>query len=496
MTKRNDIAARLALGSIMLMVPACHLPCLRDASSSPALPAAYSTTPAESVSTENSSQINVDDFFQDPLLSSLIHQAASDNRELKILNEEIEVARNEILARRGAYLPFLGFGARAGLEKPSRFTPQGAVEDQLQFEPGRPFPDPLPNFLVGLDVFWQLDIWRELRNARDAANQRYFAAVEQRNSFVTKMVSEVAENYYRLMALDQRLDTLNQTIILQQKSLELAKSRKDAGRGTELGVQRFEAEVRKNESEKLIVQQDMIEAENRINTLLNRYPQTVNRATTGFLNLTIQTLQVGVPAQLLQYRPDIRQAERELLAAGLDVKVARAHFYPRVDLGAGVGYEALNPRYIFFTPESLIYNVVGNLTVPLINRAAIKAEYQTANAKQLQAVYHYQQVIVNAFVEVVNRISMAENFGKSIELKKQQLAALEASVETSTKLFENARVEYVEVLLAQRDMMEARLVLIDTKKEQLGAIVKAYQALGGGNLLNNAGATPSSANCE
>lgn len=195
---------------------------------------------------------------------------------------------------------------------------------------------------------------------------------------------------------------------------------------------------------------------------------------------------------MLQNRPDIRQAERELTAAGLDVKVARAHFYPRIDITGGVGYEAFNPTYMFLTPESLIGGIAGNLVVPLINKKAIQAEYKSANAKQLQALYNYQRVILTAFTEVVNRMSKVENYGKSLAIKKQQLEWLQASVDTATKLFQNARAEYVEVLLAQRDLNEVRMVLIETKKEQLAAIVNAYQALGGGNFVTSP--NPTSAN--
>jgi multidrug efflux system outer membrane protein len=137
---------------------------------------------------------------------------------------------------------------------------------------------------------------------------------------------------------------------------------------------------------------------------------------------------------------------------------------------------------LFLTPESLIGNVAGNLVVPLINTKAIQAEYLTANAKQLQAVYNYQRVILTAFTEVINRVSKEENYRRSIEIKRQQLESLQASVDTASKLFQSARTEYVEVLLAQRDLMEARMVLIETKKEQLAAVVNAYQALGGGDL--------------
>lgn len=479
--------------SMMLVLPSCQIPCLRGPDPAPPVPTGFDRANnagpdqppdfRDANSSENSACLGVDEFFGDPALTFLIDQALAGNRELKILNEEIQIARNEILFRRSQYLPFVTYGARAGLEKNSQYTPLGAAEEQLTYPGEHHFPDPVPNFLGSLNLFWQLDIWRELRNARDAAAQRYVAACEKRNFFVTRMVAEIAEDYYTLMALDKRLENLDQTTRLQEKSLEFAKSRKEAGRDTELAVQRFQAEVRKNKSEILIIRQEIIEAENRINLILNRFPQPVEFTNEEFLDLQLRALHVGIPAQLLQNRPDIRQAERELAAAGLDIKVARAHFYPRLDITGAVGLEAFNPKYIFSTPESLIYNVAADLAGPLINRKAIQAEYMTANAKQLQALYEYQLTVLKAFTEVVNYVAKADNFTRSIEVKKLQLESLEASVDAATDLFQNARAEYVEVLLAQRDLRDARMGLIDTKNEQLSAIVNAYQALGGGNLL-------------
>ncbi len=194
-----------------------------------------------------------------------------------------------------------------------------------------------------------------------------------------------------------------------------------------------------------------------------------------------------MPSQLLQNRPDIRQAERELAAAGLDVLVARKRFLPVMTITSGVGYEAFNPRYLFITPEALVDNVAGQLVGPLINFKAIKADYLAANARQLQTVYNYQRVIINAVTEVINRMSKVQNYRSSIEIKKQAVQALEASVAAATNLFQNPcgdnRVDYLDVLTAQRELVEARRLLIDTKKEQLSAIINTYQALGGGGYL-------------
>ncbi|MFM7108951.1 MAG: TolC family protein [Planctomycetaceae bacterium] len=464
--------------AVLPALAGCRITKLRQADPQPVVPASFNgaATP------DNSVQVGIREFFDDPVLVRYIAQGLAGNQQLKILAEDIRIADNEVLRRRGAYWPFLTFGGGAGLEKPSLFTPLGAVDANLPYLPGQFFPDPLPDFLFGANLSWQVDIWRQLRNARDAATLRYLGTADGRNYVVTRLVADIADNYYGLMARDQRLENLDKIIALQEQSLKFAEARKAAARGTELAVKRFEAEVRKNQSEKLIVRQEIIEVENRINYLLGRFPEPVGRASARFFEIMLRPLRVGLPSQLLRNRPDIRQAERELEAAGIDIRVARANFYPRLMISSGVGYEAFNMKYLVFTPESLIYSVAGNLVAPLINRTAIRADYQNANARQLQSIYRYQQVVINAFTEVINRINMVENYTRSIEIKQQQLAALEASVTSATNLFQNARVEYMDVLFAQRDLIDARMVLIDTKRQQLSAVVNAYQALGGGLL--------------
>lgn len=410
-----------------------------------------------------------------------MQEALANNLDLKRLAQDIEIANNEVLLRRGAYLPFVSLRAGAGRDRSSRFTRDGAVDEQLTID-DRPIRNPLPDFLLAANVSWQVDIWRKLRNARDAASLRFLATAEGRNYVVTRMVAEIADNYYALMALDRRLENLNQTIKLQEDSQKLAQAKKDAGQGTELGVQRFVAEVKRNQSEKLIVQQEIVERENRINFLAGRFPQPVERSSADFLNLELPKVCVGVPAQLLLNRPDIRQAERELEAAGLEVMVARAEFFPSLDITAGLGYRVFNPKFLF-NPDAFVGNLAGDLTAPVFNRAAIKAAYATANARQLQALYEYQRVILDAFTEVINRVNQVENYRKSIEIKREQLQALEKSVTVANQLFQGARAEYIEVLFAQRDALEARQVLIETKRQQLAGVVFAYQALGGGGLL-------------
>lgn len=467
------------IGIAITSLSGCQIPLLRPADSGAAIPERF---PAGESTAPLTARLCVDEYYKDPVLTQLVQDGLANNLELKMLDEEIQLASSEVVARRGAYLPFIGINGGAGFDKPSRFTRDGAVEEGLEIAPDRGFPNPTPDYLGSLSMLWRIDIWRELRNARDAAQKRYEAAIERRTNAAIRLTAEIAETYFELMALDRRMEYLGIIIELQEKSLESAKSKKDAGRATELPVQRFLAEIRKNQAEKKIVAQKSIEAQNRLNQALGRYPQAIVRSAEKFFEIDVTAINVGLPREFLQNRPDIRQAENELTAAGLDILVAKARFYPSLDITASVGYRAFNPRYLV-KPEALMYGVAGDLAAPLINRSAIRADYLGANARQLQAVYNYQQVVLKAYIDVVNQLSKAEQYRLSLVLKKQQLEALESSVDVATKLFQNARAEYVEVLLAQRDLLDARMELIETKQQQLSSIVRVYQALGGGSCV-------------
>lgn len=469
------IARVIALSAMLVVLPSCGIPSLRRAEPGPGVPPSFNGV----TSPDNSAQLRIEEFYNDRMLTCLIEKALADNRELKVMNEEVQIASNEILARSGAYLPFVSVGAGAGLNRLSRFTLDGAAIRVDPYLPGKFFSNPYGNYQANFGLTWQLDIYRQLRNARDAAGERYAAAAERRNYYVTTLVADIAENFYRLMALDKRLENLDQIIQLQERSLEIAQARKEATRSTELGVLRFQAEVQRNQSEKLIIGQQIIQGENRINYLVNRYPQRVERMSAGFYETTIHPLAVGVPSQLLQNRPDIRRAERELAATGLDVKVARANFFPQLVINGTVGLKSLVISHLF-EPQAVLGDIAAGLVGPFVNRRAIRAQYQTANATQLQAVYNYQRVILEAFTQVTNRVTMVENYTRSLEIKRQQLASLERAVQFADDLFQNARIEYIDVLFAQRDLRDARTTLIDTKAEQLAAIVNTYQALGGG----------------
>ena len=440
----------------------------------------FNSTDIDSQGTANVAKLNWRDYFDDVNLTVLIDTALSKNQELNIFLQEIEIAKNEVSARTGMYLPFVDFGAGAGFDKVGEYTRFGALENNLDIKPSNGFPEPLTNYGIGPRASWEIDIWRKLRNAKKSALKKFLASLEGRNFLVTNLISEVANSYYELRALDNQLDIVKQNVVIQTNALETVKLEKQGARVTELAVRRFEGQVSKTNSLQYEIQQKIFETENKINFLLGRFPQPVGRDTRALVDVEPHAVAAGIPSQLLQHRTDIKQAELEIAAAELDVKVAKAAFYPSLNISAEMGYEAYRLGSLLKTPESFFYNLTGNLTGPLINRRAITADYYNANAKQIQAVVNYERTILNAFIEAANQISNVKNLKANYALKAKQVASLSTASDIANTLFTAARADYTEVLLTQRDAIESRFELVETRMRQMKAMVNLYRALGGG----------------
>lgn len=419
-------------------------------------------------------------FFTDPNLVSLIETALKNNQELLITLQEIEIAKSGVLAKKGKLSPSVSAGVGAGLKKAGRYTSEGAGDATTEIEPGKEMPDPLGNFEGGLTANWEIDIWKKLRTEKESAVAHYLSTVEGKNFVLSNLIEEVANNYYELLALDNQLDIIQQYIKLQERALEISKIQKEAAAATELAVKKFEAELAKSKASEYTIRQQITEKENEINALLGRYPQPIVRTKESFMSTIPQTVYTGIPSQLLSNRPDIKRAELELKASKLDVEAARKEFYPSLEISATLGLEAFKPSYLVKMPESIAYNIAGELAGPLINKSAIKANFQTADARQIQALYEYDKTILNAYLDVANMMSKIKNIDQYYQLKSQETKALDQSIDIANQLFRNSRADYLEVLLNQRDALDAKMELIEAKQKQLSTVVDIYKSLGGG----------------
>lgn len=419
-------------------------------------------------------------FFTDPNLVSLIETALKNNQELMITLQEIEIAKSGVLAKKGRLTPTVSAGIGAGVSKAGRYTSEGAGDATTEIEPGKEMPDPLGNFEGGLTANWEIDIWKKLRTEKESAIAHYLSTVEGKNFVLSNLIEEIADNYYELLALDNQLDIIQQYTKLQQKALEISKIQKEAAAATELAVKKFEAELAKSKATEYTIRQQITEKENEINALCGRYPQPIIRSKGDFMEMIPQTVYTGIPSQLLANRPDIKQAELELKSAKLDVEAARKEFYPTLEISATLGLEAFKPSYLVKLPESMAASLVGELAGPLINKSAIKANFQTADARQIQSLYEYDKTILNAYLDVANLMSKVKNIDQYYKLKSEETKALEQSIDIANQLFRNSRADYLEVLLNQRDALDAKMELVEAKQKQLSTVVDIYKSLGGG----------------
>lgn len=465
---------KAALGLLLLAGCAPKIP-VRDPQVS--LPSAYAapTSVGDSLAQTRWSAV-----YTDPGLAELITVALDNNQELRILEQEIFIARSEFRGRQGEIFPSVGVGLGVGTEKVGRFTSQGASDADDPIVDGELVPEVLNNVDVGFVASWEVDVWRKLRNSRDAAQQRYLATVEGRNFAVTQLVAEIANTWYELLALDSELAALQSNVDLQQEAITAVRLQLQAARVTALAVQRFEAALLDSQSRQYRLRQQITETENHLNLLCGRPPQPIARDASDFTALAPVVPRAGVPPQLLEDRPDVRAAERELAAAHLDVQVARAMFYPALSIDAELGVEAFEAAYLATLPESLLFGVSGRLLGPLLNRRALKANHSAATARQRQAVLDYERAVITAYAEVETELARTENLSRAVDLRAQQATLLQQAVETSGGLFQSARADYLEVLTTRQEALESQIALIEAKQQQLSASVNVYQALGGG----------------
>lgn len=448
-------------------------------------PSTFEGSAATSVG-ESSARIPFEQFFTDPHLIALVQRALADNPDLPLALTRVEMARAYVTAATGAQLPRVGLAAGAGARKFGLYTMDGAGNATTEITPGQLVPTHLPDFSVGLMASWEVDVWGKLSSQKRSSVARYLASVEATQWIVSQLVRQVASAYYELLAADVSRRVLEESLQRHREALEVMRLQKQAGTATELAVQQFLQGVSDTEAQLAETEQRIGVAQNQLNLLLGRYPSDITREPEQLFETADKPLDVGIPSALLRNRPDVRQAELEVEAARCDVAAARAAFYPELTITAGLGLQAFNPRYLLDVPSSLAYNAGAGLFAPLVNRGAIEADFSVANARQAEALYTYQKVLLQAYTDVVNGLLGINAAREVLRLKAQQKEATSAAIEISNALFQAGKATYFEVLLAQQNRLTAELDRVRAAKTLRIARVDVYGALGGGSLPTNA----------
>lgn len=418
-------------------------------------------------------------FRHDPNLSALIDTVLAGNPDLKMATERIRMAGAMAAQARGMMLPQVNAGVTPSLRKFGLYTMDGAGNIVTEMENGKLIPVDLPDFMLGMQASWEADLWGKLKDRKAAARARFMATESARQLLRTTLVAEVASAYYELVAADQELRMLDQTIALQEEALSLVRVQKEASVVNQLAVQQFEAQWLDQQGLRMQVRQLITDTEARINALAGRFNAPIPRDTAFFSGTALLSLRPGVPARMLQNRPDIRQAEWELTAARADLDASRKAYLPSLMITGSTALQAYRPGALFLFPESIAYSLIGGLVGPILNRNQLAGEFTKADALRREAVYNYQSKISQAYLEVHRELRRLENLQQIFDLKRKESEILLGAVDVSRELFRYGRADYLEVLLARQNALRVNMELIEARRMQFLTAVRLYRALGG-----------------
>jgi outer membrane protein, multidrug efflux system len=422
-------------------------------------------------------------FFSDPNLAALIDTALQRNLDLAMALQRIEMARADILEREGYLLPSVQAEAQGGVRRYGEYTQEGVGNYDTNFSdninPDQRMSNPLPEYFLGARSTWEVDLWGKLRTRRKAAYTRFLATQKGRQLVITNLVADIARHYYELLTLDNQLKILQRNAELQKKAVETIVIQKQGGRANELAVRQFRAQLLNTQSLELQIKQQIMEVETQINTLLGRFAQPITRGSPILQQSIPEKISVGVPAQMLRRRPDVQQAELELLATGADLQAARLAFLPSLNLNAYLGLNAFRST-VLFSPASVAYGLLAGLAAPIINRKGLKAGRNRAQAQSMEALYAYNKAVLTAFQEAALNMRTLENLRKISELKSQETEELQQGVSVSNDLFMAGYATYLEVITAQRTVLAAELEQTTIQQRKFIALVDLYRSLGGG----------------
>lgn len=405
--------------------------------------------PSDTVSTAS---VAWDKIFTDPILQEWIRLGLEHNTDMKVASLKVEEAQAYLLAARRALLPGASVSVSGGIY-PGTFNSQ-------------------------IGVNWDADIFGSLRNSKRKAEAALMQTEAAKEAVQTQLVATIANSYYMLLMLDEQLKISNRTVKTWDENIRAMEALKRAGKTNEAAVLQAKANKLSVEANVLTLEKEILAVENSFCALLGTVPMGIHRGNIADQELP-HRLCAGVPAELLSKRPDVKQAEMTLAQCFYDTNIARAAFYPSLNLSGALGWTTGNGS-IVLDPGALITNLIGSIAQPIFNRGALKAKKLAAESKYKQALYGFRQSLLDAGVEVNNAISMWETAKRRVEIDKKQIVSLQAAVWNTQLLMKHGNASYLEVLTAQKNLLQVELGEVSDRYDEFQSVVNLYHALGGG----------------
>lgn len=415
--------------------------------------------PAMTEDTMSLADFSWKELFTDTVLQQLIEKGIANNTDLNIARLKVREAEALLTSSKLAYLPSVSL------------TPQGTIKSIEGNSPTKTY-----NLAASAD--WELDIFGRLTNAKREAKAVLEQSQAYKQAVQTQLIATIANSYYTLLMLDKQLDISRRTAEIWAENLRVMKALKKAGQTTEMAVAQIEASKLSVDASLLSLEQQITEVENSLSSLLGVVPQRIDCSTLDMQSFP-DTLSVGVPLQLLQRRPDVRQSEAALAEAFYTTNRAYSAFYPAITLSGSAGWTNAAGA-IISNPGEWLFSAVGALVQPLFNRGQNIANLKVAKARQEEALLTFRQTLLNAGTEVNDALLQWQVARRRLDLDRQQIISLQSAVRSSELLMRHSSQNYLEVLTARQTLLDAELSAVSDRFEEIQGVINLYHALGGG----------------
>lgn len=419
--------------------------------------------------TANIANVSWKEIFTDPILQKHISKALENNLDIRIALQNITSAEAYVKQSKAAYQPTLSIGPNYTFQTQSINTQFGQIIGERRY---------VNQFDITASLGWEADLWGKLKAQEKAQLATYLGTVEAHKAVKSDLIASLASSYYQLLTYDSQKRIITETIKVREQNLETTKALKTAGTLTEVAVQQSEALVYNAKSLLIDIDTQIQLLENTMSLLIGEPSNTIERSTLESQNLPID-LKLGYPAQLLSNRPDVKRAEFNLMNAFELTNSAKAQFYPTLKLTGSGGVQSVDIDHLF-SVNSLFANVVAGLAQPILNRRTIKTNYEVSLANQETAYLNFRKTVLTAGKEVSDAIRVFSVQDSYIELKQKELDSYKKSVDYSQELVNYGMANYLEVLNASVNSLNAELNIANAKYSKMKAGVELYQALGGG----------------
>ena len=422
--------------------------------------------PKDSLSMAN---LSWKEIFTDAVLQKHIAKALENNLDIRMALQNIASAEAYLKQSKAAYQPTISVGPDYSFNTSSLNTQFGQIVGERRY---------INQFDITANLGWELDLWGKLKGQEKAQYAAYLSSVAAHQNVKSNLVASIATAYYQLLTFDEQKKIFSNTIEIRKKNLETTKALKDAGIVSEVAVQQSEALVYNAEASLVTLEVQIQLLENTISLLMGEPSHEIERTSLSTQNFALNT-DLGYPSALLANRPDVKQAEFNLINAFELTNAAKAQFYPSLRITGSKGVQSVDIDKLF-SGNSVFANVLVGLAQPILNKRQIRTNYEVSLANQERAYLNFRKTILNAGNEVSDALKMYNAQDQFIAFKKKELSAYDKSVEFSQELVNYGMANYLEVLNANVNKLNAEINIANAQYTKLQAGVELYRALGGG----------------